>query len=60
MGNIRYQYRILARETELQIPLQHYRRKWENVNVEESVSLLIGLSRLRIVVPKTVRNFLTL
>jgi len=33
MGDIRNQYRILARDTELQIPLGHNRYKWENVNL---------------------------
>jgi hypothetical protein len=48
MGDIRNQYRILARDTALQIPLGHHRCKWENVNLLESVSLLTGLSWLRI------------
>jgi hypothetical protein len=48
MGTIRNQYRILARDTELQSPIGHHRYKWENVNLLKSVSLLIGLSWLRI------------
>jgi hypothetical protein len=48
---VRNQYRNLARETELNIPLEHHRQKWEssiNVNLQYRVSMLIGLNWLRI------------